>query len=150
MRPALPPYAYVPGRDRRHDPATFDAVHASVPEGAAFHDLTETLAWAAGLWWLERRYFWEAHEALEPVWMQCRPGTPERDLVQGLIQLANAGLKARMQRPRAVQRLCAMARGHFGAAGALAAAVIDPEMIQGILADLERGMILDPAFSDVQ
>jgi hypothetical protein len=37
--------------------------------------------------------------------------------VQGVIQLANAALKARMERPRAVRRLCGMAETLLAQAG---------------------------------
>ena len=34
-------------------------------------------------------YFWEAHEAWEPLWLAAPPNSRERALLQGLIQLAN-------------------------------------------------------------
>jgi hypothetical protein len=40
----------------------------------------------------------------------------EHQLVQGIIQLANAALKAKMNRPQAARRLCAKARDHLRAA----------------------------------
>ena len=45
--------------------------------------------------------------------MQIPQGSAERDMVQALIQLANARLKAVMARPRAVVRLCDMVEGHL-------------------------------------
>ncbi len=45
--------------------------------------------------------------------MQTPQGAPEREMVQALIQLANARLKLRMQRPRAVLRLVNMVLAHL-------------------------------------
>jgi hypothetical protein len=44
-----------------------------------------------------------------PVWIKAQPNSRERLLVQGFIQLANACLKVEMLRPRAAQRLGAIA-----------------------------------------
>ena len=54
---------------------------------------------------LNEGYFWEAHEVLEAVWLACPPNSPERLMVQAVIQYANACLKGRMGQPRAVARL---------------------------------------------
>ena len=103
----VPPHAYVPGQTPRHAPDLFEALHASVRPGMSAAELAQNDAWRAGLQYLETGYFWEAHEALEPLWMALPADNPERNLVQMVIQLANAALKARMQRPGAVERLCA-------------------------------------------
>lgn len=108
MIPA-PPYAYIPGQTPRHDEALFAGFGTSVGGG----DLTQSLAWRAGLRYLERGFFWEAHEAFEPVWMATLPNSAERHMVQALIQFANASLKAKMQRPKAVLRLCDIADEHL-------------------------------------
>ena len=107
-----PPYAYIPGQTPRHDDALFAGLTASVTG-----DLTQTLAWRAGLQYLDTGFFWEAPEALEPVWLATAPNSAERHLVQGLIQFANASLKQEMQRPRAVLRLCDMALEHLNFCG---------------------------------
>lgn len=70
-------------------------------------------AWHYGRFLIRRRYFWEAQEVLEPVWMRAVPNSRERSLMQGLIQLANACLKAEMGRPTAARRLLDLARAHF-------------------------------------
>lgn len=111
----IPPHAYIPGQTPRHDDALFEPLHASVLPGMTPDQLSQTAAWHAGLRYLETGFFWEAHEALEPVWMQTQPNSVERHLVQALIQLANAALKERMQRPRAVIRLCDLASAHVEA-----------------------------------
>lgn len=105
----LPPHAYVPGRNARHDEAVFDAFHVSVREGMDTETLRQTLAWRAGWHFVRAGYFWEAHEVLEPVWMVLPPNSVERRFVQGVIQAANAALKLKMDRPKAALRLCGIA-----------------------------------------
>ena len=112
----LPDYAYVPGQTPRHDEAFFEVYHESVSVGMSLEDLKATLAWQAGLVFYDKGYFWEAHEVLEPVWMAAPRNSAEHQLVQGIIQLANAALKARMKRPNAALRLCGKARDHIRAA----------------------------------
>lgn len=113
---ALPDHAYVPGQTARHDESVFAVYHDSVPPDIAPADLTATLAWQAGLMFYDKGYFWEAHEVLEPVWMATPKDSAAHQLVQGIIQLANAALKAKMKRSNAALRLCAKARDHLRAA----------------------------------
>lgn len=100
-----PPHAYVPGQTARHPEDWFDAIKADVGAHVA---MEQTQAWRAGLHYFETGYFWECHEVLEAVWMALPNPSPERDLTQALIQLANARLKLKMGKPRATRRLCAM------------------------------------------
>lgn len=118
MPATLPPYAYVPGQTPRHDSVIFVDLHRSVRAGMTIDELQSSAAFDAGRRFLQAGFYWEAHEAFEPVWMQLAPGSCERSLVQALIQIANAALKARMNRPRAVRRLCDIAQDHLNAAGA--------------------------------
>lgn len=57
----------------------------------------------------EEGFFWETHELLEPVWMACPPNSPQKLLVQAVIQQANARLKELMGRQKAALRLKAKA-----------------------------------------
>ena len=100
-----PAYAYLPGKTPRHAEGTCDRF--------AFDraDLAGSERWQLALACLREGYFWEAHELLEPVWMDLPEDAPERALVQGLIQLANAGLKRRMGRAGAVARPFCFRRG---------------------------------------
>ena len=50
---------------------------------------------------------------LEAVWLHTPEWSAERDMVQALIQLANARIKIRMQRPNAARRLCDMVLAHL-------------------------------------
>ena len=109
----LPPHAYVPGQNARHAEDHFDPIKASVVPGMDAAALSGTAAFRAGLAYLDAGYFWECHEVLEAVWMQTAPDSPEREMVQALIQLANARLKVAMERPRAALRLCDMTDAHL-------------------------------------
>ena len=112
-RPSLS-HAYVPGLTPRHAEGAFDALHASVEAGMSVEALGRSASLQAGLYYFRHGYFWEAHEALEPVWMSLPKG-PDRERVQALIQLANAALKLRMGRERATQRLCERVHKHLNA-----------------------------------
>ncbi|MEW5420527.1 DUF309 domain-containing protein [Amorphus sp. 3PC139-8] len=105
----LPEEAYVPGRTTRPESGdVFDIAEAApdVTDPACWRD---NEAWLAGFRLYRAGYFWEAHEVWEPVWMGARPNSAERALAQGVIQLANACLKLRMERPKAAARLVALA-----------------------------------------
>ena len=112
----LPLHAYVPGQTPRHRDGAFDALRATARKGMTPAELAECAAFVSGLLYVEDGYFWEAHEVLEPVWMALEDG-PERQFVQGVIQVANAALKLKMNRPNAVRRLCDIADGHLDACG---------------------------------
>lgn len=108
-----PPYAHVPGVNPRHATDLFDPLKSSVVEGMGYGELRSSIAWLQGLVFLREGYFWESHEVLEEVWLKCGPNSAERMVVQSLIQLANAGLKKKMQRENAFNRLLKMAEGLF-------------------------------------
>ena len=110
---AAPPHAYIPGETQRHPEDWFDAIKASVTEGVLVADLNHTAAFIAGRAYFDAGYYWECHEVLEAVWMRTSENSVERDMVQALIQLANARLKLRMRRPNAASRLCEMVLAHL-------------------------------------
>ena len=116
--PEMPGHAYVPGLAPRHPDDAFATVRASVLAGAGPEALRQSAAWQQGLAWLDAGYYWEAHELFEPVWSALPPNAPERRLVQALIQIANAGLKLRMGRPRAAARLIVLAQALIAESGA--------------------------------
>ncbi|WP_435139990.1 DUF309 domain-containing protein [Pseudopelagicola sp. nBUS_19] len=99
-----PPHAYVPGHNARHTEGLFDQF------GFDARNIASSERWKLAIACLQEGYFWEAHELFEPIWLACPAGSLEKRLTQGLIQLANAALKRRMQRPNAVQRLQQLAR----------------------------------------
>ena len=110
----------------------------TVRNGMSAAELARTDAWRAGWQYLETGYFWESHEVWEPVWMALPVGAQERALAQAAIQLANASLKARMGRPRAVSRLCDIAQALLDGGGwrGCATMAIAPARLRMILADL--------------
>jgi len=101
----LPLSKHLPGVNARPDDGYLERIAAAAPAVTDAAQADENAVWKFGLHLLHHEYFWEAHEVLEPVWFNAHPNSRERYLVQGLIQLANAALKARMQQPRAALRL---------------------------------------------
>ncbi|MFW2541956.1 DUF309 domain-containing protein [Primorskyibacter sp. 2E107] len=113
-----PPHAYVPGQTRRHPEDLFD------PLKQIAQPLERSPAFVHGLRMLREGYFWEAHECLEPVWMAAPANSGEKLMVQGVIQLANARLKAVMGKSNAEARLRAEARRLMSEAFARAGAPV--------------------------
>ena len=99
-----PPHVYVPGVTPRHDESLFDFLKEDIEE-VPYNLLNTTKAWAMGMVFLEEGYFWECHEVFEAIWMACPPNSAEKLFVQSIIQRANAGLKRKMNRENAAQRL---------------------------------------------
>lgn len=141
MQFPLPPYAHAPGRNARHDSALFAGVKAATPKHTVSDEAATNPAWRYGLELLEAGFFWECHEALEPVWANAAPNSRERAAVQGVIQLANAALKLEMGRPTAAQRLAAAAQGLFAAATADdgMAMMLDRGVVEAAVAALADG-----------
>lgn len=108
-----PPHVFLPGETPGHDGDELAAIRASA-DGVPGRQLVATPAWSFGLAFLRDGYFWEAHEVLEAVWLALPPNSAERLLCQGLIQLANAGLKRVMRRDNAAVRLREIARRQIG------------------------------------
>ncbi|GKY88043.1 DUF309 domain-containing protein [Sinisalibacter aestuarii] len=81
-------------------------------------------------------FFWEAHEAWEPVWLAAAPNSRERAFLQGIIQLANARLKLAMGRHEAAARIVARAGEHLDAAGLPGAGRCGQDWAQGELMEI--------------
>lgn len=79
---------------KRHVPARYDGC---VPDG--------DVAWRYGLALNDAGFFWECHEILEAVWKVAPKGGRDRILLRALIQITNANLKRKLNRPNAVRRL---------------------------------------------
>jgi hypothetical protein len=102
--PDLPRWAHVPGTT----PAADHARLAAAAAGWANARPGEARFMAGidfGLTLLAEAFFWEAHECLEPLWQALPPNSRERVALRAIIQIANAGLKLRMHRPKAALRL---------------------------------------------
>ncbi|MEX0343370.1 MAG: DUF309 domain-containing protein [Rhizobiaceae bacterium] len=110
----LPKTAHVPGvNDRQSQMMLLEQVAAQSLSPTSDLTWRENPAWLYGLRLLRNGYYWEAHEVFEAVWMNAVPNSRERHLVQGVIHLANAALKVRMDRVDASLRLCELAEECF-------------------------------------
>lgn len=115
---SLPAYAYLPGRDphptadpRGHSYDT--APWFAVQEPGRAERWRECRPYLYGVDLFNAGYWWEAHEAWEPLWRGCLKDNVQRRYLQGLIQAANALLKRRMGKRVAVARLALACRQHF-------------------------------------
>jgi hypothetical protein len=115
----LPPYTYVSGITPHptRDPAghSYGVVHAR-PEPLATERWRNSRVYLFGIDLFNAGYYWEAHEAWESLWHACgRQGTTA-ELLQGLIKLAAAGVKAREDRPPGIARHARRAAELFASA----------------------------------
>jgi hypothetical protein len=101
----LPRWVYVPGGDTEADHATLAQAKALVP--ARFEGFVPAShpALCYGLKLNDTGFFWECHEILEAIWAAAPQGGRDRILLRACIQIANANLKLKQQRPGAVARL---------------------------------------------
>src|SRR6266567_3519161 len=114
---ALPRWAYMPGVEREADHDTLAMAKALVP--ARFNGFVPARhpALRYGLGLNDSGFFWESHEILEAVWAAAPQGGRERILLRACIQIANANLKLRMEKPRAAARLLGEALGELTTLG---------------------------------
>jgi Domain of unknown function (DUF309) len=103
----LPGWAYVPGEtaDAEPDHEALGRAKALVPPQFFGFMPTRHPALRYGMALNDAGYFWEAQEVLEAVWAAAPQRGRERTLLRACIQIANANLKLRMQRPNATARL---------------------------------------------
>lgn len=102
---ALPRWSYVPGKIAEPDLEALAPVKALVPDRFNGFVPIDHPALIYGLALHDAGFFWEAHEILEAVWAAAPQGGRDRLLLRVCIQIANAALKQRLGRPRAVGRL---------------------------------------------
>lgn len=107
--PPLPEHKYVPGVTDRHPEGAFDAIRDQATPVTESATAADNPAWAYGLRLFDAGFWWEAHEVLEPVWMNARPNSAERAMCQAVIQLANGALKREMGAEKAWERLRSIA-----------------------------------------
>ena len=121
----LPQWAYVPGEtaEAEADHATLATAKTLVP--SRFRDFVPArhpaLRYAFAL--NAAGYFWESQEILEAVWAAAPQGGRERILLRACIQIGNANLRLRMEKPRAAARLLGEALQELDALSARRAAV---------------------------
>jgi hypothetical protein len=116
---AFPPYAYLPGRTphptRDPDGHSYGASH----EAPAPPDPTQWRACGDYLYGIDlfnHGFYWEAHEAWEGLWVACGRRGATATFLQGLINLAAAGFKARWDNARGLAANAETARRLFSAA----------------------------------
>jgi Domain of unknown function (DUF309) len=117
---ALPRWAYVPGEtaEAEADHDILWQAKSLVP--SRFRDFVPARhpALRYGISLNDAGYFWESQEVLEAVWAAAPQGGRERILLRACIQIANANLKLRMQKPYAAARLLGEALAELHALGA--------------------------------
>jgi hypothetical protein len=103
-RKSLPPYAYLPGKNRHpvRDPRghSYNVEPISVAAEAALG--SDAFLWGLDLF--NHGYYWEAHEAWEGLWQVADRGSSLRTLFKGLILLSAAGVKIRERKNAAAAR----------------------------------------------
>src|SRR5580692_3907395 len=116
----LPGWAYVPGEtaDAEADHDTLWQAKALVPSRFRGFVPARHPALRYGIALNDSGYFWESQEILEAVWAAAPQGGRERMLLRACIQIANANLRLRMQKPNAAARLLGEALGELDALGA--------------------------------
>ena len=116
----LPRWAYVPGEtaDAEADHDTLWQAKALVPSRFRGFVPARHPALRYGIGLNDSGYFWESQEILEAVWAAAPQGGRERMLLRACIQIANANLRLRMQKPRTAARLLREALGELAALGA--------------------------------
>ena len=102
----LPRWAYVPGEadEASADYETLAQVTLLVPSRFQGHVPARHPALRYAMSLNDRGYFWESQEILEAVWAAAPQGGRERILLRACIQIANANLRLRMQKPRVATR----------------------------------------------
>lgn len=109
----LPAQRHIPGTDSVAELEWLHQVTCQIPNQIVATEWQENLPYRYGWFLFLNQYFWEAHEVWEPVWLKAAVNSKERFLIQGLIQLANAGLKHTQGNTRAENRLRKIAFEHF-------------------------------------
>ena len=107
----LPARAHVPGSGSAPDLAPLELAKSLAPPETRSDHWQDNAAYLYGHRLLEAGFYWEAHEVWEAVWMNCRPNSTEKVLLQALIQQANARLKRNMGKVNAAGRLDSMVDG---------------------------------------
>jgi len=103
---SFPAYAYVPGRTPHptRDPGGHSHGEAvEPPEPPDPGHWRSSADYLYGIDLFNHGFYWEAHEAWEGLWVACGRRGPTATYLQGLINLAAAGFKARWGNPRGMR-----------------------------------------------
>ena len=102
---SLPSQAHVPGTGSQPDLAPLEHAKDLTPVVTRAQDWQDNVPYLYGHDLMRAGFYWEAHEVWEAVWLATPSNSPERLLLQALIQNANRQLKTGMQRDNAAARL---------------------------------------------
>ncbi|WP_244421687.1 DUF309 domain-containing protein [Allomesorhizobium alhagi] len=109
----FPTYAYLPGKQPHpvRDPRghSYRSKPVTVAVEAALG--SDVFRWGIDLF--NHSYYWEAHQAWEPLWHAAKHSTQHRQFFKGLILLAAAGVKIREEKWVAAARHGARAAALF-------------------------------------
>jgi hypothetical protein len=111
----LPQWAYVPGEtaEAEADYETLAQAKLLVPSRFRGYVPARHPALRYAISLNDHGYFWESQEILEAVWAAAPQGGRERILLRACIQIANANLRLRMQKPHAATRFFGEALGQL-------------------------------------
>lgn len=102
---ALPVQAHIPATGSKPDLVPLELAKRLAPQATLASDWKENKTYLYGHDLMRAGFYWEAHEVWEAAWLVTRANSPERLLLQTLIQNANAQLKRKMGRLRAAGKL---------------------------------------------
>ncbi|WP_246462237.1 DUF309 domain-containing protein [Mesorhizobium sangaii] len=91
----FPSYAYLPGKHPHPVRDPLGHSYQSDPVTVAIDEALSSNEFRWGIDLFNHGYYWEAHEAWEPIWHAAKQSTQHRLLFKGLILLAAAGVKLR-------------------------------------------------------
>ena len=140
-RRPLPAYRYTPGADRPHpirDPEGHSYGCETPPEPFEPADWRNSATYLYAIDLFNGGFWWEAHEALEALWLGSGRTGPTADFLRALIQLAAACLKVRAGNRRAAQGLLTRGLPGLESAGD-AVAGISTAALSGQIADYVEG-----------
>ena len=102
---ALPMHAHTPTTGSVPDLVPLEMAKRLAPAAVVAAEWKKNKTYLYGHDLMRAGYYWEAHEVWEAVWQVAGANSPERVLLQALIQGANAQLKRKMGRFEAAGKL---------------------------------------------
>ncbi|TPJ38283.1 DUF309 domain-containing protein [Mesorhizobium sp. B2-6-5] len=109
----FPTYAYLPGKNPHPVRNPLGHSYQSEPAIVAVGDALNSNVFRWGVDLFNHGYYWEAHEAWEPLWHAAKQNTERRQLFKGLILLAASGVKIREGKRIAAARHASRAAALF-------------------------------------
>lgn len=147
----LPRWAYVPGVESDADHDTLWQAKALVPPAFRGFVPARHPALRYGIALNDHGFYWESNQILEAVWAAAPSGGRERILLRACIQIANANLRLRMQKPHAAARLLGEALDELNRLGVRKATAAGDGFADGFptaaLAELLKARLARPTLS---